>query len=262
MDDGHHTDNNADRLKDYFSSHASTYAAFRPAYPPPLYAFILKRTNQRISAWDCATGNGQVARDLAAYFESVYATDISSAQLAHAPKVSNIVYAVAPAERTFLPDASFDLITVAQALHWLDITKFYHEVRRVARPGAVIAIWGYTLPQISAAIDDVVRTYYHDVVGAWWDPARKHVDEEYQNIHFPFDTVENERFFIDLSWSLYELVGYITSWSATQKYMHATKQNPIPALTEQLGKLVGDHSKMPVRFPVFLKLGRVSKQRQ
>lgn len=247
-------------MKDYFSSHASTYAAFRPVYPEALYAFILQRTKHRTLAWDCATGNGQVARDLAAHFEKVYATDISTAQLAHAPKVSNIVYAIASAEKISLPDASFDLITVAQALHWIDTGQFYKEVFRVARPGAVIAVWSYTLPHISTSIDAVVRTYYHDVVGAWWDPARKHVDSEYSTLPFPFDAVETERFFIDLSWSLPQLVGYITSWSATQKYIAATGQNPIPALTEQLGELFVHHSTMPVRFSVVLKLGSVSKQ--
>src|SRR5688572_2580381 len=105
--------------KDLFSSQSKAYAAFRPTYPAELYEFIFRNTKNFVLAWDCATGNGQVAQDLSKRFKKVYATDISQQQLDEAFKVTNIQYSVSKAEQTNFPDSSFDLITVGQALHWI-----------------------------------------------------------------------------------------------------------------------------------------------
>src|SRR5436190_20945613 len=120
-------------MKDRFSGQAGSYAMFRPTYPAELYEFILRRVKGRQQVWDCATGNGQVARDLAPHFKEVHATDSSVNQIKNAVAQPNIFYSVAPAESTSFPDSSFDLITVGQALHWFNISKFYEEVNRVGR---------------------------------------------------------------------------------------------------------------------------------
>src|SRR3954470_6311391 len=106
--------------KDYFSNHAKIYAAFRPTYPEELYSFIFQHLEQRTTAWDCATGNGQVASYLAKHFDQVYATDISQQQLDNAILLPNISYTVSAAEKTSFPDQFFDLVTVGQALHWFN----------------------------------------------------------------------------------------------------------------------------------------------
>ncbi|HEX6226203.1 MAG TPA: class I SAM-dependent methyltransferase, partial [Chryseolinea sp.] len=123
-------------MKDLFSSHSKIYAAFRPTYPKALYEFIFQHVGGKNSAWDCATGNGQVAKYLSYYFDKVYATDISQQQLDQAAREENIFYSKTPAERTGFPDDQFDLITVAQALHWFDRDSFYSEALRVAKPNA------------------------------------------------------------------------------------------------------------------------------
>src|SRR5690349_10648465 len=109
---------------DRFSAQADLYARYRIDYPPELYAFLLATVPRRQRAWDCATGNGQVAAVLAQYFKHVDATDISQAQLDQAAARPNITYQLAPAEHTPFPDNSFALITVAQALHWFDQEAF------------------------------------------------------------------------------------------------------------------------------------------
>lgn len=139
--------------KDYFSSQAKTYAAFRPTYPESLYQFVFTYLNGRHAAWDCATGNGQVAQRLSRDFSSVYATDISEAQLDNAYKASNIFYSIAGAENTAFADRQFDLITVAQALHWFDLPMFYDEVRRTLKDGGLLAVWGYSMLTVDASID-------------------------------------------------------------------------------------------------------------
>src|SRR3954451_7497379 len=112
-------------MKDYFSSQSDNYAKYRPTYPAALYAYLYSLVPENKLAWDCGTGNGQVARVLADHFEKIFATDISQSQLDHAPRVAKVQYSVQSAERTNFPASQFDLIVVAQAIHWFDFERFY-----------------------------------------------------------------------------------------------------------------------------------------
>jgi hypothetical protein len=75
---------------------------------------------------------------LSRHFRGVIATDASPQQVEQATPVSNVEHRVAPAEASGLDTASVDAIAVAQALQWFDRDRFYSEVRRVGRPGAVL----------------------------------------------------------------------------------------------------------------------------
>jgi SAM-dependent methyltransferase len=242
--------------KDLFSGHAQVYAAFRPTYPDELYAFILSHLQNKKTAWDCATGNGQVAGHLAPHFEKVFATDISQQQLNEAKKVTNIFYSVSPAEKTDFTKNQFDLITVGQALHWFKIQEFYREVNRTLKPGGLLAIWGYALLNIEPEIDRLFVEFYSNTVGPYWDEARRLVENQYRDIPFPFELMQSPEFYIRVSWSLHHFAGYLTSWSATQKYIHAKGTNPVDALMPEIKKLWKEHEEKHVTFPVFLKLGR------
>src|SRR5690606_4114436 len=68
-------------FEDHFSQIAASYAQYRPQYPPTLYAYLAQNAPGRALAWDCATGNGQAALGLAAYFDQVIATDASAEQI-------------------------------------------------------------------------------------------------------------------------------------------------------------------------------------
>jgi SAM-dependent methyltransferase len=243
--------------RDLFSGHANLYAAFRPTYPDELYAFILSHVTGRDCAWDCGTGNGQVARRLAQDFNRVCATDISIEQLEKAPRLDRIEYSVSPAEKTRFPAGSFDLITVAQALHWFNVDLFYEEARRVAKKDAVIALWGYGHITINDQIDPLLRHFYSNVVGKYWDDARRHVETEYNELTFPFDEIQSPRFYIEQEWTMLHLVGYLESWSATQKFIRETNINPLHNLEPELKRCWGDAETIDVRFPLFLKLGRI-----
>jgi ubiquinone/menaquinone biosynthesis C-methylase UbiE len=241
--------------KDFFSGHSKLYATFGPTYPIALYDFIFKHVKNYDTAWDCGTGNGQVARYLAASFKQVYATDISQQQLENAVQADNILYSVSGAGQTNFKNNQFDLITVGQALHWFDIEKFYSEVGRVVRPDGLLAVWGYTVCTINPEIDTHVLDYYFNIVGPYWDSARKIVEEEYKNIPFPFEEITSPKFFIEVDWSIDEFAGYLTTWSATQKFIKEKGFNPVPYVMNKIEPLWKD--KMNVKFPVFLKLGRM-----
>lgn len=241
--------------KDLFSSHATQYAAFRPTYPKELYAYLFSQVKNFDSVWDAGTGNGQVARDLSKKFKNVFATDISSKQIENAVCAENIFYSVA-AETTSFPEKSFDLVCVAQAIHWFDREKFYNEVKRVAKRRALLAIWGYGLLNVDERIDPIIKEFYKNIVGPYWDKERRLIDEEYQTIAFPFDEIKAPPFSFSFEWSLEELHGYLTTWSAVQKFMKEKNYNPVDHLVEKI-KPHWHTAKLTVDFPLFARIGTV-----
>lgn len=242
--------------KDFFSGHSKLYAMFRPTYPESLYSFIFNHVKNFDCAWDCATGNGQVAGRLSQDFKKVFANDISQQQLDNAIRKPNIYYSINGAEQTAFADHQFDLITVGQALHWFEIEKFYAEVKRVAKQDALLALWGYSLCNVNPKIDLILNNFYRNEVGPYWDDARKIVEEEYKNIPFPFNGITTPKFSIDVHWTLPEFSGYITTWSATQKFIKAKGFDPVPEMINKIKSYWINN--MPVSFPLFLKLGEIN----
>ncbi len=246
-------------FSDHFGAVAGHYAEFRPHYPASLFAWLAAQCDRHALAWDCGTGSGQAAQALAAHFAQVHATDASAEQIAHAEAHAGVTYAVVPAERSGLADASTDLVTVAQALHWFDLPAFYAEVRRVLKPGGVVAAWTYGVHTTEGdAIDAAVRRFYHEVVGPYWPPERRHVENGYRELPFPFTRIPAPAFAMQVSWSLAQLLGYLGSWSATARLRKATGSDPLPALGQQLRPLWGDPAKTRiVRWPLSLLAGRL-----
>jgi SAM-dependent methyltransferase len=244
-------------MKDLFSSQSKAYAAFRPTYPEELYDFVFQHVRNKADAWDCATGNGQVAHYLARHFDKVHATDISQQQLDHAFRKGNIFYSVSPAEETSFQNNQFDLITVAQALHWFDRELFYTEVRRVCKPGGILAAWGYGFLYVSPNIDKLMMRFYKETVGPYWDQARRLVEDEYRSISFPFEQIKPPVFSIKVPWTLNQLSGYLSSWSATQKFINEKGYDPVQPFTKSLVKH-WTQPVMAVTFPIFTKIGIVN----
>lgn len=246
--------------KDLFSAQAGVYAKYRPAYPQALFDYLLEFVRNRDCAWDCATGNGQAARVLADFFQRVEATDSSEAQLQKAVQRPNIHYQISPAEQTPFPDNSFDLITVATAYHWLNWKAFHDEAMRVGKPEAVIAVWAYNIVQCEdEAINRIMHWFYYEVMYSFWDKERRHVEQSYKTVDFDFTPLPAKDFFIDCRWTKEELLGYISSWSSVQHYKDQRQESPLPVLENALiHQWTGSETKA-FRFPLFLKLGRITK---
>ncbi len=243
-------------FKDHFTAAAATYASARPTYPEALFAFIVDRAPARRVAWDCATGNGQAARDLARHFARVVATDASAAQLAHAPAVAGVEYRVAPAERSGLPDHAVDAITVATALHWFDFDAFYGEARRVLVPGGLMAAWCYGSVCAGADVDALVREFQVEIVGRYWPPERRYVDEGYATIPFPFRELAVPALEVRRRYTLDELSAYLASWSATVRYRGALGADPIPGMRERMRAVWGaPGATRDVHWPLYLRAG-------
>ncbi len=243
---------------DYFSQHSADYRRYRPRYPRALFEWLARTSPARGTAWDCGTGNGQAAVELGALFAHVIATDPSRNQLGEAEPHPHVEYRVAQAEDCGLEDVSVDLVTVAQALHWFDLARFHDEVRRVTKPGGVIAEWAYGLMDIAPEIDRVVRWFYEDVVGRYWPPQRRHIENGYRDLPFPFAPIEVPAFAMEAEWSLAEVAGYVATWSPIKIYQKERGEDPLALLREPLSAAWGDPARRrKVVWPLGVRAGRV-----
>jgi SAM-dependent methyltransferase len=243
-------------FKDHFSGHAATYASFRPLYPPAVFDFATSLPRRRGLVWDCATGNGQAAVDLAERFERVVATDASEEQLAHATPHPRVEYRRALAEESGLESGSVDLVTVATAVHWFDFDRFYAEVERVLAPGGAVAVWAYNLARVSPELDVLIDRLGREVVGPFWPPERRWVDDEYRSLPFPFAEVKAPEIWIEERWDLERLILYFGTWSATNRYRKETGRDPVDEVRGDLAAVWGDPGQVrTVRWPMMMRAG-------
>lgn len=243
-------------MKDNFSRASPLYAQFRPTYPAQLYDFLLTVVPGRSAAWDCGTGNGQVAVALSKHFDKVFATDISANQLSNAVRRSNIFYSNQPAEQTSFSPNQFDLVIAAQAAHWFDFSKFIVEVDRTLKTKGVLALVGYSHVEFGNNIDEIIRKFKHDITGSYWDEERKLVDERYSTIPFPYTEIQFSPMVMRYDWTLGQLLGYLHTWSAVQHYTERNKTDPVDLILAELEKMWGNDETREATFPLFARIGR------
>lgn len=247
-------------FKDLFSVQAAKYAKYRPSYPSEIYTWLVSQVRERQRAWDVGTGNGQAAVALAQYFDEVIATDLSAAQIEQATPHARVRYAVGTCEHVDLPAQSVDLITVAQAAHWFNFEKFYAEVRRVGKPQAVIALWSYGHNwHVTPSIDAIMGHYFKEIVGPYWAPEVRLVWDEYKTIPFPFEEIPAPKFSMSTRLDYEGLVGYLSSWSSTQKYLQVVGQNPLALIEADFQKAWGDLKELKtITWSLHFRVGRLA----
>lgn len=246
------------QFEDHFSRVSADYSRYRPRYPAALFDWLGALTPRHALAWDCATGGGQAATGLAAHFSRVVATDASSSQIAEAVQLPNVEYRVAAAERSGLESGSVDLVTCAQALHWLPRDAFYDEVRRVLTSQGVLAVWGYHVPVVgNAEITRHIHHFHYDVVGPYWPPGRQIVEDRFTTIDFPFAEIAAPEFEMRVRWTLDDYARYLGTQSATDRYREARGEDPVPAFVAAVTKAWGGSEQVQdVLFPLFVRAGR------
>jgi SAM-dependent methyltransferase len=243
---------------DHFSRLATGYAAHRPQYPEALFSAIAAASPFVDRVWDCATGTGQAATGLAAHFQSVFASDASTQQIRAASPHDRVRYFVARAEAAPLRSRSFGMVTVAQALHWLELPEFYAEVRRVLRPGGMLVVWTYGNQRVdSGPVDDVLADFYNRVIASYWAPERRWVETGYRTLRFPFEEIAIDAPAMFAEWGLAQLLGYIGTWSAVARCREVTGRDPLAELAGRLVPLWGDPStRRRVEWPLSVRAGR------
>ncbi len=241
-------------MKDNFSNGSELYAFYRPTYPSGLFSFLFEQVKERNNAWDCGTGNGQVASELTSFFSQVYATDISRQQLYNAIARPNIQYSLQPSEKTNFSANIFDLITVAQAVHWFQFEEFYKEVNRTLKDDGIIAVMGYSLFRSNEETDSLIRDFYQNTIGSYWDKERKYLEEHYKTIPFPFQEISTPAFEQTLEWNFEHLIGYLKTWSAVKHFITREGYDPVDNIARDLHQGFG--SKRKITFPIHLRVGK------
>ena len=246
-----------ENFKDLFSQGASSYARFRPTYPAGLFTWLAGQALARGLAVDLGTGNGQAAAALAIHFDRVVGVDPSAAQLENAVGHPRVTYLCATAEATGLDHGSADLVTVGQAFHWFDHARFFAEVRRLLRPGGLLAVWTYGLTTITPAVDAVVTELYSDVVGPYWEPERRLVETGYREVAFPFGELAAPPFHMMALWRLDQLTGYLGTWSALRRYVEVHGTETLNLIFAKLATAWGDAPEREVRWPLAVRAFRL-----
>lgn len=130
-----------------FGKTARDYGKHRTGFPEELFgrlsSFGVGETGSRVL--DVGTGTGTLARGFALRGCGVVGLDPAAPLLEEARRLDEeagvrVEYVTAKAERTGLPDASFDAVTAGQCWHWFDRGKAAAEARRVLRPGGRLVI--------------------------------------------------------------------------------------------------------------------------
>lgn len=240
-----------------FSAQAAQYAASRPQYPQELFEYLVRMCAGLDCAWDCGTGSGQAAVQLAEWFAVVEATDISAQQIANARPHGRVRYSVQAAEQTSFADRQFSLVIVAQALHWFDFGRFWPEVQRVLRPGGVFAAWTYTLPHLTAELDRIIDAKLLNPIKNYWSPQNRIAWDAYAGIAFPFHEIEVPQIDMRLSWSLDQFLAYLKTWSATRLCMEAVGPAFFTDFATELAAAWGEPSRVrEVSMDFFCRAGR------
>lgn len=245
-------------FRDEFSAAAAAYARGRPGYPDRLFAILADWAPARQQAWDCGTGSGQAALGLAKHFSVVEATDASAEQIKAAGVHERVRFRVASAEASGLPDASCDLISIAQALHWFDLPTFYAEAQRILKPNGIIAAYGYTEFYISEAIDPIVHDYLLAPLVGFCPPENQLLWSGYATTDFPFEELPKPTFLaMHLNWTLEQLLDYALSWSGTQRRIRETGDDFLFIARQRLTDVWGDpDGPQTVVLPLTVRLGR------
>lgn len=246
-------------FRDHFSSHAASYAAFRPHYPITLGEEIAKLAPARGHVVECGCGNGQLSQVLAQYFDKVDATDASSEQIAHAPRHPRITYHLANAGALPLPDHCADAVVVAQAVHWFDLPAFYAEAARIGKPGALLALICYTGPDMDDAPGILLDQFHNELLDPFWPDERRHIDQRYRTLPFPFPEKDNApELVMDAEWTFHQMAGYIYTWSAVRMVEKAGKEALVEQFLAELKAAWGEpQTKRTVRWPIWMRLGRL-----
>ncbi len=202
-----------------FGRQAEVYRAARPSYPDALFRWIAGQAPQQQVAWDVGTGSGQAAISLSEHFLHVHATDIDREQIAQAPQHASISFACAPAHASNLPSNSADAIAVATALHWFDHVRFWEEVRRVARQGAIFCAWTYHGAKTEPDVQRLLINPLIDILEPYWSDGNRLSWRGYapEELKMPFDVISMPEFACDLQWQPMQIAAFLRSWSAHQK---------------------------------------------
>lgn len=238
-----------------FEAGGAAYAANRPTYPPELAETLAGLVERRVLAVDVGCGSGQLSVLLADHFDQVLGLDPSESQLSGAAAHPCVRYQCAPAEALPVEDGAADLITAAQAAHWFDRPRFYAEARRIAAPGAVLALITYNNAELDADVLAPIMALYH-ALDPWWRPERVDVETGYARFEFPFEAFPVDGGAIERDWDFAAMAAYLETWSALRLAREAGQGALVEDHLARAERAWGDRV-LRVTWPITVRAGRV-----
>lgn len=122
-----------------FTAAGSDYDRYRPSFPDAALDLFL--TGAQRDVLDLGAGTGKLTERLIGRVPHVTAIDPAESMLAILrSKLPSVETILGTAEDIPAPDASQDVVTVAQAFHWFDRDRAADEIARVLRPGGALAL--------------------------------------------------------------------------------------------------------------------------
>lgn len=131
-----------------YSDRAENYTRYRPSYPEDAISWILAKCNDsrnKVFA-DIGSGTGVFTKLLIPKAKLVYGVEPNLEMRLAAERdmniYSNYISVNGKGEQTGLGDKSVDHITVAQAFHWFNQDKAFHEFERILKKnGSIFLLW-------------------------------------------------------------------------------------------------------------------------
>lgn len=158
-----------------YADKSENYADFRPGYPAKAVSLISRRLarGRPLDIADVGSGTGIFTAQLLEAGHRVYAVEPEPRMRGRAEWAlstsAGFISVSGSAESTGLPDASIDLVTAAQSLHWFDPLRSRAEFGRIIRTGGgVAALWNERRRDgtpFRSELDILLRAMQADIVG-------------------------------------------------------------------------------------------------
>ena len=125
------------------------------------------------------------------------------------------------------------------------------------RPGGLLALVTYGVMEADAAVRPVIARFYRDVAGPYWPPERRHVEDGYRSLPFPFPELAFPALAIRCGWDLAALAGYVDTWSAVRALEKEEGRAPVERFRAELAEAWGDPGLVrEIRFSLSVRAGR------
>lgn len=135
------------------------YIKYRPAYPSTFFNRLYEEHARNLNTFetinDQGSGPGIAAERLAEKFQKVIVSEPNAEYVKFAEKrlaglekfpQDKFTFLQEGCEKSSLPDASLDCVTVCEALHWAHIETSMKEFARILKPGGTLGIFHYAPP--------------------------------------------------------------------------------------------------------------------
>nr|KAI8729149.1 putative methyltransferase DD [Biomphalaria glabrata] len=249
---------------------AQAYAAYRPKYPQALFDAIMTyhdevTTNGRHLAVDACCGPGQSTLPLLPLFQQVVGVDISQDLLDHMPKdIPNLTtYRSAAEDLPMIESGSVDLVTTGASLHWLNIDKFFKEVKRILKPGGTFA--AYMVHSEDLGNEEANKAYKEFLVTMkdYLTSRTLLIPNKYESIDFDFDCLKRMDIPVMDEMIIDHFKGYMASGHFWSEYCKANPtSNVLQDFVTRLQNILGNGNmsltevKLKIKRNIFLVLGR------